>query len=179
MKKLLLSAFLVLFSLSMFSFSSFSQEISGKEEKYVQIESMEEFYNYKKDYDKYIYHFIIENTSNKRAVCYMCGSSTMSTVNDIRQYSNTGRMCPHSYPFGNLDSFLTYYKWEYERCTSCGYKSSEWDTGIRIYEAECYNGGINSLNGTNSFPVSSEYTFSDGYDPHFMLSWWLNYEYQW
>ena len=48
MKKLLLSAFLVLFSLSMFSFSSFSQEISGKEEKYVQIESMEEFYNYKK-----------------------------------------------------------------------------------------------------------------------------------
>ena len=121
---------------------------------------------------RYIYHY--EKPSLKRAVCYNCGKSTMSTVTDTSQWGHDNKECPMTGAYvmeGDL-----YYTWRnttYERCTACNYKSASWHTWT--YTVKCSNGA--GPPASEHFTVLEKEAFFRGnYDVHQYKPWWDNKE---
>ncbi len=141
-----------------------TNNVNNREEIIISIDNENDYLNYSLNHN-YRYTFISENSL--KAVCYMCGSSTMGTITERSQYGDTSRQCPNGGLY--LDDFLTWDIYARERCTACGYKSDRWYLR-REYSAICGNGD-NPWNG--EWVVREEYTPAAGYNTHQSLNWWL------
>lgn len=148
------------------------ENVWGKE-VIIEVNSEEEFLLYPKN-PNYRYTFTITRPSLTRAVCYMCGKSTMGTVTNIVQASGKAIACPTDGHNGN-DIFSSWNHYMYERCTSCGYKGSTW-LSQTTYTATCLNGDTPPNGG--DWVVRYEYTQSTGYNLHQSLRWWTQFSYE-
>lgn len=140
-----------------------------EKEVIVEVANEEETLNYPMN-PKYRYTFVWYTPSKSRAVCYSCGASAMGTVTRKSEWGIDDKECALAWGAGLYnDLFFTWYHYQRERCTSCGYSSEEWLDRIS-YTAECRNGD-NPPSG--QWEVREEYTPKAGYDPHQSLRWWL------
>lgn len=120
----------------------------------------------------YRYIFQWEEPSLARAVCYNCGNSSMtSVITSLVQWGIDDKLCPVAGGAGrNNDLFETWRQFAKEKCSSCGYVSSEFPNGDS-YRAVC-------TDGWNPYPgywvPEAQKTMSKGYDAHEVLSWWQN-----
>lgn len=144
-----------------------------KKEILVYIDSEDDLFklNHNPDY-RYIYHY--EKPSLKRAVCYNCGRSTMSTVTNTSQWGIDNKECPmNGGAMMNGDLYYTWRNTMYERCTACNYKSSNWHTWT--YTVECGNEAVPPTG--KQFTVLEKDVFLRGnYDIHQYKPWWDNRE---
>lgn len=142
--------------------------LSDKPQITVEVSSEEEMENYPRD-PQYRYKFIIPEPVKARAVCYMCGKSTMSTAKvKEEQISIVARCCPLN-QWGVLDHFITDDNYRVERCTSCGYEAKIEELGY-TYRAICRNTDIPD---EQEWEVREEWHMSDGYDIHQVYDYWV------
>ncbi|MBQ2752887.1 MAG: hypothetical protein IJF29_02075 [Firmicutes bacterium] len=146
--------------------------IDYKQEVTVIVDNYFEFLRYPKNPD-YKYTFVINEIEplNTRAVCYMCGRSSLGTASYLEETNTRLRACPSNAYFAN-DVFMEWTTFRYELCSACGYESEPWESGIS-YTAQCKNDNTPADGG--DWIVKYEYTQSAGYDLHQSLRWWTEY----
>lgn len=126
----------------------------------IEVNNEEEFLGYTLN-PNYKYTFIIQSPQAPRAVCYMCGRSTMGVV----KIKDQGTTYTVGCPWNQLqpDVFITWFNYEAERCTACGYQSSPWRV-VDTYTAE---------HGRDVYEVRVEWTREGGYDLHNVYDYWM------
>lgn len=146
-------------------------DFEWEKEIIIYVNGVEDTYNIDLN-PNYRYIFQWEEPSLARAVCYNCGKSSMtSVITSLVQWGIDDKLCPVAGGAGrNNDLFETWRQFAKEKCSSCGYVSSEFPNGDS-YRAVC-------TDGWNPYPgywvPEAQKTMSKGYDAHEVLSWWQN-----
>ena len=135
----------------------------------IYVNGVEDTYNINLN-PNYRYIFQWEEQSLARAVCYNCGKSSMtSVITRLVLWGVDDKLCLVAGGAGrNNDTFETWREYAKEKCSACGYVSSEYQNG-ESYRAVC-------TDGWNPYPgywvPEAHKTMSKGYDAHEVLSWW-------
>lgn len=133
-----------------------------EKEVVVEVASEEEALSYPRNLN-YKYTFIIQRSIESRAICYMCGRPGLGLAKTKEQGDKRIRQCPIN-GWGS-DHMDTWWNYEVERCTSCGFsiKVKRLDD---TYTATCYNGG-------GDYEVRKGWNMQNGYDIHQSYDYWM------
>lgn len=143
-----------------------------EKEVVVEVRSEEEMLRYPRNLN-YRYTFIIPIPQATRAVCYMCGRSTMGLANVREEWSRVAKSCPMN-QWGDLDHFMTDKNYQVERCTACGYRVKVKDYA-NTYRSLCRNSGMYD---DIEYEVRPEWYMSNGHDIHEVYVYWVYGIYQ-